>query len=723
MSKQSARRKHAKMEAAQAEDALAISLSCPLSIEAAAEGDGKNKPRRFSMEAYNGGPVRIDNYGPPVVINIRGMRLARKQLPSYYGHDRERIVGHTDRHDKTDGTRFEASGVISGATEFARQVIDSHDSGFPWQASVSVLPEKTVELAEGKTMQVNGQTVNGPAVVAQESVLRHIAFVPEGADLSSTVTIAASAADPKTEVKDMDFTQWVEALGFEFASLTDAQEVALKAKYDAEVKAAGTAPVNADAGGNGQKPPAGAPAPTFDLSATLLACEKHTAAIQAETAGYSGRIESGKLAELANKASQAAAELKAKALNEEWAATRVEVEGIKAQNAHKVALIQAERPEAPAIHASMRDTSPQIIECALCRTAGLREAEKQYKPEVMEAADRFRGMGLQEMLLMFASQNGYRGRPIITDGNLREVMQAAFTTHTVTTLITQAGNKFLLEGFNNMPQTWREIARVRSVTDFKQVTAFRLTTSLEYEELPPAGEIKHGTMGQESYTMQAKTYARMASLSRPDIINDDLGAFDDLRTRLGMGGALALNKRFWTVWLAGVGADFWHATRGNLQAGAATALGETGLNTAVRLFRDAKGPDGNLLGLEPDRLLVPSSLEATARKIYASQEMRDTTQNTKTMTTNIYANRFRPIVVPELCNESYTGQSATHWWLTCDPAILASAVVCFLDGVDTPTIESSDADFDQLGIQFRGYHDFGVSMTEYRASVRSDGTA
>jgi hypothetical protein len=725
MSKQSQRRKLAKIEAAKAEDARAISLCCPLSIDAAAEGEGKNKPRRFTMEAYSGGPGSINNYGPPAVVNIRGMRLARKQLPSYFGHDRERIVGHTDKHDKTDGTRFVASGVISGATEFARQVLESHDAGFPWQASISVLPEKTVELAEGKTMRVNGQTVNGPAVIAMESVLQHIAFVPEGADVSTSVNIAASAAHSKTEVHSMDFAKWVEALGFDLEALTDAQKVALQAKYDAEVKAAAKAGdgKRIDATANGSKPkPTGAPAPTFDLSAVVLACEKHTAAIQAETAGYTGKIEAGKLAELSNKAGQAAAELKAKALNEEWPATRVEVEAIKAASAYKVELIQAELPKAPAIHASSRDTSPQVIECAFCRTAGLANAEKVYKPEVMEAADRFRGLGLQEMLLMFAAQNGYSGRMALSDGNLREVMQLAFSTHTITTLLTSAGGKFLLEGFNAAPQTWREVGRVRNVTDFKQVTAFRLTASLEYEELPPSGEIRHGSMGQESYTLQAKTYAKMLSLTRPDIINDDLGAFDDLRTRLGMGAVLAMNKRFWTVWLAAVNAGtFWTGARGNYQSGAGTALSEAALNAAVQLFRDAKGPDGNQLGLEPDRLLVPSTLEATGRKIYVSQEMRDTTASKVIYTANTYQNRFRPVVVPQLSSDAYTGYSLTHWWLACDPAVLASAAMCFLNGVQTPTIESSDVDFDQLGIQLRGYHDFGVSMTEYRASVLSAG--
>ena len=214
----------------------------------------------------------------------------------------------------------------------------------------------------------------------------------------------------------------------------------------------------------------------------------------------------------------------------------------------------------------------------------------------------------------------------------------------------------------------------------------------------------------------------MFALTRQDIINDDLGAFDDLRNRLGMGAVLKMNKVFWTAWLAAANAGtFWTSGRGNYQTGGATALGETALGTAVKLFRDMTGPDNNLLGFEPDRMLIPTDLEVTGRKLYVSQEMRDTTASTKTLTSNIYQNRFRPVIVPELSNSNYTGYSPTGWWLLTDPAFLASAVMSFLNGQQSPTIESTDADFNTLGIQYRGYHDFGVSMSEWRPSVHSVG--
>ena len=49
--------------------------------------------------------------------------------------------------------------------------------------------------------------------------------------------------------------------------------------------------------------------------------------------------------------------------------------------------------------------------------------------------------------------------------------------------------------------------------------------------------------------------------------------------------------------------------------------------------------------------------------------------------------------------------------------------VCFLNGQETPTVEEADANFSTLGVEMRGYHDFGVAKQDYRAAVKSKGSA
>jgi len=90
---------------------------------------------------------------------------------------------------------------------------------------------------------------------------------------------------------------------------------------------------------------------------------------------------------------------------------------------------------------------------------------------------------------------------------------------------------------------------------------------------------------------------------------------------------------------------------------------------------------------------------------------------------NVFARKYRPIVSTYLSNSNYTGYSTTAWYLLADPMDMATIEVAFLNGRETPVVESADADFNVLGIQMRGYFDFGVAKTEYRAGLKSKGAA
>ena len=724
MSKHSARRLRRRLrrdmiQAAGADQPIRCDAQTVEWITAAGGKDGaEGNLKSFTIRAYNGGPMILPNFPLPVVVDLQGLTAAGS-LPILMNHDLDKIVGHAKDIDVGEST-IDLAGVVSGASNEADQVTASASAGFPWKASIGAHPGKMQYVARGVKTVVNGKTVTGPLYVARKATLREVSFVAIGADPEASAHVAASAAHYSKET-DMTFDVWSkDVFGGRLPELTDQQTVALQAKYDAEIDAIKASAKPAEPGE--PKPVIQAAAPTVVLADVLKVYEKHVATVHASAATYTGKIATDDLAEIQAKASTTAAEFKVKALNDDWPATRLAVELIQAAADTRVALIQAERPKGPAIHGSSQDVSMPAIEAAFCRSTGHVDMEKQFTPEVLEASDRYRNLGLQELLLICAAQNGYSGRQRVGSGNLREVLEAAFSTHTLTTLLTTTGNKVLLAGFDAIPQSWRKVAVPSTVTDFKAITAYRMNADLEYEELGPAGEIAHGTVSQESYTRQAVTYAKMLALTRTDIINDDLGAFDNIRKRLGLGAAIKMNKLFWTAWLAASNAGtFWTSGRGNYQTGGATALSEAGLNTAVKLFRDAEGPDGNLLGLEPKRLLTCSDLEATAAKLHKSMEVRDTTASTKTMVANIYHERFETIIVPELSNSNYTGYSATAWWLLTDPAILAPATMCFLDGQQAPTIESADVDFNTLGIQYRGYHDFGVAMAEWRSSVHSVG--
>ena len=90
---------------------------------------------------------------------------------------------------------------------------------------------------------------------------------------------------------------------------------------------------------------------------------------------------------------------------------------------------------------------------------------------------------------------------------------------------------------------------------------------------------------------------------------------------------------------------------------------------------------------------------------------------------NPHQNKFRAEVSRYLSNSSYTGNSEKAWYLLADPADLPVIEVAFLNGQESPTIETAEADFSVLGIQLRGVHDFGVSLQDPRGGLRSKGEA
>jgi hypothetical protein len=104
-------------------------------------------------------------------------------------------------------------------------------------------------------------------------------------------------------------------------------------------------------------------------------------------------------------------------------------------------------------------------------------------------------------------------------------------------------------------------------------------------------------------------------------------------------------------------------------------------------------------------------------------KIRDTTASTKYPTSNPHVGKFRTEVSRYLANSTYTGNSSKAWYLLADPGDLPVIEAAFLNGQESPTIETAEADFSVLGIQMRGYHDFGIALQDPRGGVKSKGEA
>ena len=109
-------------------------------------------------------------------------------------------------------------------------------------------------------------------------------------------------------------------------------------------------------------------------------------------------------------------------------------------------------------------------------------------------------------------------------------------------------------------------------------------------------------------------------------------------------------------------------------------------------------------------------------QLFKSLELRDTTANAKFPVANPHQGKFRVEVSRYLANAAVhrqLGRRPGTCWPT--PNDLPVIEVAFLNGQESPTIETAEADFNVLGVQMRGYHDFGVALQDPQGGVKTKG--
>lgn len=661
---------------------------------AAAEGQ---RPK-LMIAAYNGGVMSHTNFYNPVIVDLAGLKPLRARVPLLMEHDPSRIVGMSDAEggiviDPTAGVRV--NGSVTGDDADATNVLGHAKNGFEWQASLGVNVTRREFLEPGKTAKVNGRDVVGPLIIARAGELKEVSLCACGADHTTSATVAASSNARKDT--NMEFAQWLEAKGFNHDSLTEGQRATLQAAYAAESAPTPTAPPNGlDAIFASQREETARQAKITEMTHAVISDPS-----QFLTASQVAEIET----------------LSRLAMTSKWNTDKYELELLRATRAAKYTPTRGGSQDQPAA---------EIVEAALALSIGMDKPERHYSEQTLNAAHkRYRhGLGLKEVLLMAAKQRGENHD--LGTRNIKALLKAAFrerddssylraaspySTLSLPTTFSNIANKTAVDAFNHVEQVWRNISVQVPVSDFKETTQISLTGNLTFEKIGPTGELKHGTLGEEVYHNQAETYGKLLGLDRRDIINDDAGALNRLPKRIGRGGALALNTEFWTVWQAARTAGFFSSGNGNYDTGTDTTFGADGLVAADILWRAMTDPDLNSMGTTAKILLVPSALRIPAMRLMNSQHVLTASDAGDA---NPWAGAYQV--------ESSTYLSAAKvWWMLADPQDLPAIEVAFLNGQQTPMIETAEPTPDYLGIIYQAIFDFGVAMQEPRAAYEFKG--
>ncbi|GAA4447011.1 hypothetical protein [Novipirellula rosea] len=652
------------------EDAATITLAAVETPE-----EGKPSLRKFSMTAYTGGAMRLGGWPYPVVVDLAGMRVTRKSRPILKDHDRGSIVGHTDDIAITDKS-LEVAGVISGVGATAQEVIATSENGFPWQASLGASADKVVFIPEGKTANANDREFKGPVYIARKSTLGEVSFVALGADDNTEARVAAGLADGDgPDESETDETQSTDDLEPVNASLNMSTKPKTEPKHPKP-----TSPVD-------------------EMRAEAAAESRRIAGIRKLCAGIHVDIE-------------------ADAIEQGWSTTKTEL-----------AVLRSERPKAPEQTQNSPRYRREVLEAAACLSVGIEEKQllAAYGEKTLNAADPLRHIGLRELVAECARMEGIEVPRVFGDGTA--TIRAGFSSMSLPSIMENVMNKTLLAAYQNTPIAAFDLCSVGTVTDFKEVARYRLLGTGGFEQVAPDGELKHGKLSDQKFSNKADTYGQILTLTRHDIINDDLSAFMDIPRQMGRSGAESIDDLFFTLLLKNAG--FFSSGNANLLTGADTKFGPDALTVAKTTFRKQKaGPGGKPkdqkpINIRPEYLVVPVELETEAELLMGSSQLMIDAQGspTKIPVDNPHRNKYRIISTPHLSDSYYTGASGTAWYLFANPNVLPAFEIVFLNGRRTPVIERVEMPPNTLGMGFRSYIDFGVNSQDHRAAVKVTGEA
>lgn len=277
-------------------------------------------------------------------------------------------------------------------------------------------------------------------------------------------------------------------------------------------------------------------------------------------------------------------------------------------------------------------------------------------------------------------------------------------------ILSNVANKSMAQAYATAPTTYQLWTGKGSNSDFKDATRYRLSEADELEKMTEQGEFKSSKVTEASVKTSIATYGKSFSITRQAIINDDLGALNQIPAKYGAAARRMINKMVYKIVADNPSiekAALFHTDHKNIGTG---ILSVKSLGTAkAQMAKQTNVAGKEKLNIQPAFLLVPVELEVDAIQLISS--VVDPTK--ANATPNPFANKLSVVADPEI-------EAIAPWYLAAAPGLCPTIEVTYLNGKEAPTMESA-IQFDTLGVKWRVYLDVGVNLLDFRGLFKSTG--
>ena len=338
----------------------------------------------------------------------------------------------------------------------------------------------------------------------------------------------------------------------------------------------------------------------------------------------------------------------------------------------------------------------------------------------------------------------------------RYIFEEAMTTSDFPLLFGDILDRQLLANYKVSPVTWQNYCKRSTVRDFRTVSRFSVDGSeaflplVDEQEEYPASSLSEN---RDQFSVAKR--GRRVPFSFEAMVNDDLGAFNDVPQRLGRAAARS-EERFVTnlfVDSSGPHASLYTSGNSNIintgNGAIATnpALSVAGLQDGLTVLGKMLDSDSEPIVFDMVHLVVPPALEVTAKNIMNATEIRALTGGGGTSAQGLVAvnwmkNRVQLSVNSYLPVIASSSNGDTSWYLFGAPSDGRPALeLAFLAGHEAPEIfmkapnatrvgggslNPLDGDFDTDSLQYKVRHVFGgarlTNTGGASSTVASDGS-
>ncbi|HHW03406.1 MAG TPA: hypothetical protein GXX35_11480 [Thermoanaerobacterales bacterium] len=342
----------------------------------------------------------------------------------------------------------------------------------------------------------------------------------------------------------------------------------------------------------------------------------------------------------------------------------------------------------------------------------LRGGIKLDKPA--DGAKDLRGMKLRDLAIECLSRAGRPNAHRLDNDTL--FREALSPDSQFASILSNAVNKTMATAYNAARPTYQVWTGRGSNPDFKAATHYQISEAGELVKMTQSGEFKFDEMTDHGVSKAIATFGREFGMTRQALINDDIGILTRVPEAYVRAAVRGINKLVYQMLgtnpIIYDGVALFHANHKNLASSGgaiATATVSAG-RAAMRKQKNLRGKE--TLNIGPAFLIVPASLETQAQQFIVS--IADPT-GANSNVANVFRNSLTIVADAEL--DDY---SETAWYLAASPADIDTIEVTYLNGNDMPILESQ-VGFDFLGIKWRIYIDYGVTVLDYRGLYKNPG--